>query len=635
MPNLISTWSDEMALRGGRTRQPGRNGDADITRKPLGAVRRAQTITTYGVGSMIAIEDQSYIVSGLDSWRVWPSDVIYEPRLQHWLRVSKFQLPPADAPSSGDGIKVRLFPEMYSCGTCKKLQDFPRFGSPAGKSLCGVCEKPLTPSRFVIACENGHLDDFPYFEWAHKKSESSRGEDQQVKHELTLESTGQTASLRSIVIKCSCGVRPVSLEGAFGGGAMSALGIKCKGRRSWLGRNAREPECTAVPRTLQRGASAAWFPITRSALTIPPWSETLQRRLNPHYAIFGVLLDHNMPDPVILDAIEKTDIMDDGRFTAEEVLAAVRRRRDLEASAPPDSDETVMFESANELRREEYNQLYDGTGSVGREDHFECVQAPGDGSALPHGITRSMLVKRLREVRALQTFTRVTVPDPAGGDSRKAAMANGTVDWLPAIEVSGEGVFLAVDELLLQEWEKRPGPVKRADQIRRNHTTILRERAERAGSTKLPGDIQSPVTPRYVLLHTLAHVLINEWSLDCGYPAAALRERLYVSDHMAGLLIYTATSDSAGSLGGVVAQGEHRKLHETLESALARTEWCSQDPPCMESEASGMDSLNLAACYACVLLPETSCETNNVFLDRAMLIGTPEDPSIGFFHEGK
>jgi hypothetical protein len=623
-----------VALRSGRTRQAGRNGEAEVTRKPLGAVRRAQAITTYGVGSMIAIEDQSYIVSGLDSWRVWPSDVVYEPRLQHWLRVTKFQLPPADDPSSGDGIKVRLFPEMYSCGTCMKLQEFKRFGSPAGRSVCGACDKPLTPSRFVIACENGHLDDFPYFEWVHKKSEPSRDGNEQVKHELTLESSGQTASLRSVVIKCSCEVRPVSLEGIFGSGAMSALGIKCKGRRPWLGRDAKESGCNATPRTLQRGASAAWFAITRSALSIPPWSQTLQQRLNPHYGLLGVLLDNDMPDSVILNAIEKTDIMDDGRFTAEEVLAAVRRRRELEASALPDSDEAPLFESANELRREEYNQLYDGTGSVARDENFECVQALGDGSALPYGIKRSMLVKRLREVRALESFTRVTMPDPAGGDTRRAAMANGTVDWLPAIEVSGEGVFLAIDEQLLRDWEQRRGPVDRSHQIWRNHTEILRERAERAGSTKRPGNIKSPVTSRYVLLHTLAHVLINEWSLDCGYPAAALRERLYVDQDMAGVLIYTATSDSAGSLGGVVAQGEHRRLYETLESALARTEWCSQDPPCMESEASGIDSLNLAACYACVLLPETSCETNNVFLDRAMLIGTPDDPATGFFYKG-
>jgi hypothetical protein len=244
-----------------------------------------------------------------------------------------------------------------------------------------------------------------------------------------------------------------------------------------------------------------------------------------------------------------------------------------------------------------------------------------------------MLVKRLREVRALQSFTRVEMPDPATASTRRAAVATENTAWLPAIEISGEGVFLTIDPQLLQEWENRPGPIRRGGRIRDNHTELLRRRAKAAGAARALTEVHSPIRPRYVLLHTLAHVLINEWSLDSGYPAAALCERLYVDDDMAGVLIYTATSDSAGSLGGLVAQGEHRKLHESLESALERARWCSQDPPCIESEASGVDSLNLAACYACVLLPETSCETNNVFLDRALLVGTPDDPSVGFFYK--
>jgi hypothetical protein len=244
-----------------------------------------------------------------------------------------------------------------------------------------------------------------------------------------------------------------------------------------------------------------------------------------------------------------------------------------------------------------------------------------------------MLVKRLREVRALQSFTRIVAPDALEGSGRYAAVSSEDVDWLPAIEVSGEGVFLGINTKPLSEWEARTGVLARAGRIRDNHTAQLRRRAERQSSRKPISDIISPIRPRYVLLHTLAHALINEWSLEAGYPAASLRERLYVADDMAGILIYTATSDSAGSLGGVVAQGEYKALRISLASALSRVFWCSQDPPCMETEAAGADSLNLAACYACVLLPETSCETNNTFLDRAMLIGTPDDPSIGFFTE--
>lgn len=618
-----------MALREGRNRRNGRaNGDQQATSKPVGGVRRAQMITTYGVGAMVAIEDQSYIVSGLDTWRrERRSEIIYEPRLQHWLSVAKFRLPPADDPPSGNGVKIRMFPEFYSCPGCNELQEFRRFGSPVGKNLCGACERTLVPSRFVVACEQGHLDDFPYFAWVHKKTSPNETAGE-IRHRLSLLSTGRTASLRSVVIKCSCG-KSASLEGAFGRAAMQALGIKCTGRRPWLGRGAEQAGCTAVPRTLQRGSSAGWFPINRSALSIPPWSETVQQRLNPYYEGFKSLIDDGVFETAVLNNIKNSGILRDSRVDAEEVLRAVRRRMELGASARPDSDESAGFEPANDLRREEYEKLYDGTTNVDRGEDFECVSPTTDQSIpLPYGIERSMLVKRLREVRVLQSFTRVEMPDPTSVGLRKAALSRESVDWLPAIEISGEGVFLAIDQRRLREWENRPGPARRADQIRRNHTAQLRRRA---GADKQVSAIRSPVTPRYVLLHGLAHILINEWTLESGYPAAALRERLYVSDDMAGVLIYTATSDSEGSLGGVVAQGEHKRLRTSLESALARASWCSQDPPCIETEARGVDSLNLAACHACMLLAETSCETNNLFLDRAMIVGTPDDPATGFF----
>ena len=141
---------------------------------------------------------------------------------------------------------------------------------------------------------------------------------------------------------------------------------------------------------------------------------------------------------------------------------------------------------------------------------------------------------------------------------------------------------------------------------------------------------------RYVLLHTLSHLLIRQLSLECGYSGASIKERIYStwpgsSEVMAGILLYTSSSDSDGSLGGLVRQGHPNEFEKIFRNMLQDAFWCSSDPICIQSKAQGYDSLNFAACHACTLLPETSCEMRNCLLDRASISGTLEDRDKGFF----
>lgn len=141
---------------------------------------------------------------------------------------------------------------------------------------------------------------------------------------------------------------------------------------------------------------------------------------------------------------------------------------------------------------------------------------------------------------------------------------------------------------------------------------------------------------RYVLLHTLSHLLIRQLSLECGYSGASIKERIYStypgSDvKMAGILLYTSSSDSDGSLGGLVRKGRPESFEVIFRNMLQEASWCSSDPICIESHAQGYDSLNYAACHACSLLPETSCEMRNCLLDRAAVVGTIKDRERGFF----
>jgi hypothetical protein len=595
----------------------------------LGEIRRSQTITTYGVGSLIAVDNESFIIAGLDTWDMSDTATLWEPRLSRVAGVSEFRLPPAGDPdTTKDGVRAARFPIFYSCPECHELQAFFKFNSPPKKAECGICQIDLVPSRFVIACPHGHLDDFPYWKWVHRSTDfqaGSSGSAGPCGGKLSLRAEGSAASLRGVIVGCSCGVRSVSMEGAFQRKALHDLGIRCTGRRPWL-KDAPVEACGEQPRTLQRGSSSAWYPVTHSALSIPPWSDGLHKALAPYWANIKDAPAEEVRVYLRLARFEQRN----EPFTIDSAVELVEQQRAAESE--PADEATIAGTPRERLYQEEYRTLQEPRPELGGDlqQDFVCEAPVGGASTLREdGIGKVMLVKRLREVRALQSFTRVEEPS-AGDESnspRRAALSLHKVSWLPAIEVSGEGVFVRLDDARLGAWEQHSEVVDRAQLIRANHDALLRARA---ANSDRPAP-KSPASPRYLAVHTLAHILINEWSLNGGYPAASLRERLYVGDGMAGLLIYTATSDSAGSLGGVVAQGEPERLRAALASALARAQWCSNDPLCSESGASGADSLNLSACHACLLLPETSCEVNNTLLDRLALVGSPDGSVPGLF----
>lgn len=410
------------------------------------------------------------------------------------------------------------------------------------------------------------------------------------------------------------------MEGSFRRNALKDLGLKCHGTRPWLGTSAPAQECGLPLRTLQRGSSAVWQPVLKSALSIPPWSDGRADPLAEHWEELRKL-DSRAEVEMCLKFAFKGEIP----IPIDEVMELLdaEREEDSDGESAPTLDHRYRA-----LRNKEYERLRSGNDESehSHEEQFVCETPLGDQSVLlPLGVTGPMLVKKLREVRALKAFTRLANPDSTT-DSKEMPLSGSPLRWLPAMEVRGEGVFLRLDNDRLGTWEKAAAVAARVERMRTAHQRVLEQRAGDPSSV-----VPSPATPRMVLLHTLAHVLINEWSLDAGYPAASLRERLYAADDMAGVLIYTATSDSAGSLGGLVAQGEPDLLDRAIRSAVHRAEWCSSDPLCVESEASGSGGTNLAACHACVMLPETSCEHNNILLDRALLVGTPEDPRLGFF----
>ena len=556
-----------------------------------GHVRRSQLVTTYGVGSIVALGDESFMVAGIDHWHD-VSERLHEPRLEQQLQVNGFCVPPA---SEGSDIPVVRFPRWYSCPKCRRLDDHRRLTG-FDSNMCGDCNRQLVPSRFVVACLKGHIDDFPYLRWVHGGRPAEGGS-----HQLYIEALGTTASLRDIRITCGCGAW-ATMENAFDRFALRDV-TKCFGNRPWLGRD--QEDCDQIVRTVQRGASNVWFGSFRSVISIPPWSENAFQLLDKQWDILRIL-----PPVALESAITELGLTRGTHFSVADLMAAVqeRKRRQEGMTAGPRSEQ--------ELRGDEYKALLVGQPE---EPGGQFAATLGEVPEQLTGVVdQVVLVSRLREVRALEGFTRIL---PPGSQEELAALFSSDPGWRPAIEVKGEGIFLSLAEDALTSWEQKPAVRARAKRI----DTRYCNRAEQWGK-----NADMTVTPRFLLLHTLAHALIDQFALDAGYPAAALRERLYVDEQMAGFLIYTATTDSAGSLGGVLAQGEPGRLAATVSSAVARHSWCSSDPICIESDAQGADALNLAACHACVLLPETSCEEMNTLLDRGLMVGTPAEPELGF-----
>jgi hypothetical protein len=559
----------------------------------IGSVRRSQLITTYGVGAIVAVDDESVMVAGLERWPVdGEKGEVLEPRLQ--IDGKRLRLPPGGDGMFGESkghIPVVRFPRWYYCSNpeCRRLDSFGYLAEEM-KPRCRHCSSSLIPSRFIAVCEAGHIEDFPYAAWVHQEGRR----DTEKRHDLRLTASGGSGSLAGIVVECrSCGVQR-SLEGAFSREALVGVRL-CGGNRPWLSDRV---ECGKQLRTSQRGASNVWFPTVRSVLSIPPWSDGLQKFVQTKWTALGLDLEEDL----LRSVAEKLVAPDQVPYSADEVLAAVAERKGDEVAEGSDA----------ETRAEEYRALCHGRGGDSEADFVaEVTDPPTELEGLVDLVT---VVSRLREVRAFTGFTRLK---PWVQDGDRCAISL-DADWLPAIAVHGEGVFLRLNADALQAWQARPEVADRVARVQsRWQRSFLYDGRE--------------LSAGFLLAHTLAHGLIDELSLSGGYPAASLRERVYAGEEGIGILVYTAAADSAGSLGGLIAQAEPTRLGDRVIDAVKRYAWCSSDPVCAETFSQGAEGLNLAACHACALVPETSCEHRNGLLDRALLVGLPENRDFGFF----
>lgn len=600
-------------------------------RPPDGEVRQSQIVTTYGPGALVDLIHDAVVVGGLDFWHFGQGDgvPVDEPRLRDALILrfqkdknrrplhptSPFRRPPiggARDATTSVGIDVLEFPRWFVCQNprCRALvmaTHLDRVRDRYWHACDDGKNHECVPVRFVAACKHGHIDEFPWMGWVHEKVDggvcgSSR---------LFLKE-GATGDFGDITVSCACGARRRLIEASH-----DAANPRCRGRRPWLGTEGDE-ECDQPIRLLTRSASHVYFSQVESAVSIPEPAFSLRDVVQDNW---DVLQNVTSADMLAMFRVAVPKLKALGDAAPELVLQTIANIRDgVPAAREP-------------MRTAEYRMLIgappEAPGETPTTEEFFHARRV-DVPLLP-GIASVVLVKKLRQVRVQVGFTRLESATAnlqgefdLGVRSQQLGL---NTDWLPASEIIGEGIFIQLDEAKVHAWETSPAVVAREEGLKAGFQAWA---AQRNPDAVFPG-------ARFYLLHSLAHMIATALSIECGYPASAITERLYCASHddplpMAGLMLLTGSPSAEGSLGGLVEEGRRLKHH--LQRALNVARLCSNDPVCAQHSPGGdlaERHLEGAACHGCLYVAECSCERFNNFLDRALVVPTLGPTGCAFF----
>ncbi len=610
-----------------------------MSKTPVGEVRPSQLLWTYGPGALIDLPNLSVVTMGIDRWKRNRCQPIQEARLLANVRrvlgnqVESLRMPPLTERNEVDpfsaeafvGVPVKPFPRWMRCVKCGLLSPFdaglfelkanrfrPEWTRFVHKGCTGSKgdQKPrdadAVPARFLLACRSGHLDDFPWHWFVHGGPSGCRGT-------LRFFESGASLQTENLWVRCDSCEAAKSMAQAFGQVGRENL-PGCRGRHPHLDRF--EDDCHEVPRAILLGASNGWFPVTLSVLAIPQTGSPLAQLVADGWTFFEDV-ESAIEAAAVVKTLKKSALLPgiEG-FTSDQVWAAI----DAHRSGTVGDDEL-------DLKGPEWDVL---TAPAPPTDYPYFMSRRVD---TPPGferyLSRVLLLERLREVNALLGFTRVESPDEGGGDQRapRAPIGRAAAGWIPATQVHGEGIFLQFDEAALLVWAALPGVKALEARLRGGH---------RGWRTKRLLDlVEGFPGMRFVLLHTVAHLLIRELALECGYNAASIRERVYAdtegAEPQAGILVYTAAADSDGTLGGLVELGKPENLGRLLRQSLDRAKICASDPLCSEHDPTKDQSLHGGSCHACSFVSETSCERGNRYLDRALVVETLDVTDAAFF----
>lgn len=630
-------------------------------KKQLTAIRLSHIAAQQGVGSIARVEnDYTGVIVDTRHWFAGgipdnANELKNISRIQRCLEIpQRLYLPPTgNEDNEGDiekAIPAVLFPNYLQCMECGQLDLDPWLHNPhksTSKPRCPSClSGVMSQGTYCVVDNFGNLDDVAWSYLCHynydeqaKKVIPPKGEQEKCYHSkysnyLQVEFTNGRHKVTCTNCKSFTTFEP------------SKLGLKPMKPQPWIYESLpREPEnVKRKAEVVEINHPSVYTPVISDGLVIPPES-------------------NNDDDSVQMsDVLKYSDDLDEilgapSAFLKKRKVSQLARKLGL----PIEEIEKAL--SVYEFGFNEYEiQELIGTPGQMKEEEYEALTTEqifspsadfktrhltsffdelklslsNDLLNISHIVQDLIKVERLRKVQVFNGFLRsqrdLEPLNESGAKSNgsedkdeyqpQVVQPNivGDAEWLPAINLYGEGIFITLNSDWLRNWASHDVIASRVNEL-----TLHYEQSE----SQLVVD---ELTPEFILLHTLSHLVIRELEDKCGYPASSLSERIYSSREagMNGFLIYTAVADKSGSLGGLMELAEPKSFLAVLDGAIKRAQWCTLDPVCTDHGGQGRDGLNRAACHGCTLVPDTSCDYGNVFLDRVLVKGDNENgvPSL-------
>lgn len=607
-------------------------------------IQRGKLVAENGTGSLYtSTSGDSFIISSVDQW--YDKDlhqldvnefIFHDERLQNYLNVDHFRFPPdfrkrnkntRDATNTELMIPVYRFPQWHYCPFCYALKKF-NLSDRTSEDFCDTCKSKRKYKQFpvVIVCSEGHISDFPMEDFVHRK-----GLDNSKQHNYSI-NRGGSANITNWTITCCCG-QSKRLSGVTGvpkAGDRSSFAKEmasgkenfyfCSGHKPWEGK-VEKSQCNLEPTASLRNTLNIYNGNSINALKIPLASELTKiekklfrffRETTTGRTVFTDIISGDIK--INADSISKKATM----ALKDEVKSTEENVRNVLAEINHLGSERSKLK-LSQILKEEFVTL--------SQDHFDSEEMMIENSYTSDNtiIEKINKIKKLEEIVAQTGFKRITYSDVLNenkmSESGYEILFSDELPeplWLPAKKLYGEGIFLKFNTVILNDWSKQL-----------NVKEYFNNFIERVPNGE---NYRQEINPIFILLHSLAHSLINEFSFLSGYSKTNLKDRIYTDrEGNYGILIYTTTSDKGGTYGGLVRIGDIERFSTSLNRALESIKWCSADPVCSEigtTSGQGVENKSGAACHNCLYLPETSCYLRNAFLDRSYIANSKSDVAI-------